>query len=174
MQDSAKQECPPGCNGQWVRCATEVLRNNNVNKAEFSRRVQELLEKKREKYHNVMITGAENCGKTFILKPLTLIHDTSSNPASVSFAWVGVQEKECIFLNEFRWSAQLIPWHDLLPMLEGELVHFPAPKTHCCKDIQLVRATPIFCATKRPLRYVKNGVIDDRKTNMIAVRWKMF
>ena len=174
LQDSAKQECSPGCNGQWIRCATEVLRNNNVKKGEFSRSVQELLEKGRGKYRNVMITGAANCGKTFMLKPLTLIYDTFSNPASGSFAWVGVQEKECIFLNDFRWSAQLIPWHDLLLMLEGELVHLPAPKTHFSKDIQLLRDTPIFCTTKRPLLYVKNGVIDDRETDMMAVRWKMF
>ena len=174
LQDTAKQECSAGCNGEWIRCAIEVLRNNNVNKAEFSRSVQELLEKGRGKYRNVMITGPANCGKTFILKPLTLIYDTFSNPASGSFAWIGVQEKECIFLNDFRWSTQLIPWHNLLLMLEGELVHLPAPKTHFSKDIQLVKDTPIFCTTKRPLLYVKNGIIDDRETDMMAVRWKMF
>ena len=104
-----------------------------------------------------MITGAANCGKTFILKPLTLIYDTLSNPASGSFAWVGVQKKEWIFFNDFRLSPQLIPWHDLLLMLEGELVYLPAPKTHFSKHIQLVRDTPIFCTTKRPLLYVIDG-----------------
>ena len=59
-------------------------------------------------------------------------------------------------------------------MLEGELVHLPAPKTHFSKHIQLVRDTPTFCTTKRPLLYVTNGVIDDRETDMMAVRWKMF
>lgn len=121
-----------------------------------------------------MITGPANCGKTFILKPLTLLFDTFCNPASGSFAWVGVQDKECIFLNDFRWSASLIPWHDLLLMLEGEPVHLPAPKTHFSHDIQLVRDTPIFCTTKRRLLYIKNGIVDERETEMMAVRWKVF
>ena len=81
-----------------MRCATEVLRNN-VNKAKFSRSVQELLEKGRGKYRNVMITGAANCGKTFILKPLTLIYDTFSNPTFSSFAWVGAKVEAALTLN---------------------------------------------------------------------------
>lgn len=68
----------------------------------------------------------------------------------------------------------MIPWHDLLLMLEGEIVHLPAPKTHYSKDLQLSKDTPIFCTTKRPLVFVKNGVIDDRESEMMAVRWKMF
>ena len=120
-----------------MRCATEVLRNNNVNKAKFSRSVQELLKK-------MTGEGAANCWNTFILKPLTLIYDTFSNPTFSSFAWVGAKEKECIFLNDFQWSAQLIPWHDLLLMLEGEVVYLPAPKAHFSKDIQLVRDTQFF------------------------------
>ena len=96
------------------------------------------------------------------MKPVTLIYDTFSNPTFSSFAWVGAKEKECIFLNDFRWSAQLIPWHDLLLMLEGELVYLPAPKAHFSKDIQLVMDTQIFC------------VIDDCESDMMAVRWKMF
>jgi len=79
----------------------------------------------------------------FILKPLTLIYYTFSNPTLGSFAWVGVQEKECIILNDF-------PWRDFLFMLEGELVQLPAPETHFSKDIQLGKDTPIFGTTKRP------------------------
>ena len=71
-----------------------------------------------------------------------------------SFAWVGVQDKECIFLNNLRWSHQLLQWHDLLLLLEGEIVNFPAPKTHFIQDIQLTKDNPIFCTTKRPLLFI--------------------
>ena len=47
-----------------------------------------------------------------------------------SFAWVGAEEAELLFLNDFCWSPQIVPWHDLLLLLEGEPVHVPAPKTH--------------------------------------------
>ena len=44
----------------------------------------------------------------------------------------------------------IIPWHDLLLMLEGDVVHLPAPKTHCSTDICLQRDTPIFATGKVP------------------------
>jgi len=53
------------------------------------------------RYRNIMITGNANCGKTFLLNPLTLIFNTFCSPASGSFAWVGVQNAECIFLTIF-------------------------------------------------------------------------
>ena len=121
-----------------------------------------------------MIIVRANCAKTFLLKPLSVIYNTFCNTAVGNFAWVGVQDKECIFLNDFRWSQQLLPWHDLLLLLEGEIVHFPAPKTHFMQDIKLTKDTPIFCTTKRPLLFIKNGMVDDRESEMMAVRWKIF
>ena len=113
------------------------------------------LEKGRGKYRNIMIIGPANCAKTFLLKPLSVIYNTFCNPATGSFAWVGVQDKECIFLNDFRWSQQLLPWHDLLLLLEGEIVHFPAPKTHFMQDIQL--DTSIFIPRILPSSVPLNG-----------------
>ena len=31
IRNHAKGECVPNCNGEWFRCAKEVLRNNNIN-----------------------------------------------------------------------------------------------------------------------------------------------
>jgi len=42
------------------------------------------------------------------------------------------------------------------------------------EDIQLVKDTPVFCTSKRPLIYIKNSVMDERETDMMNVRWKMF
>ena len=58
-------------------------------------------------------------------------------------------------------------------MLEGQVVHLPAPKTHYAKDIVFEKDTPIFGTGKQPLIYIKNGVIDQRETEM-SVRWKIF
>ena len=121
-----------------------------------------------------MIVGPANCGKTFIFNPLTSIFQTFCNPGSGSFAWVGVDKAECIFFNDFQWSPIIIPWHDLLLMLEGHVVHLPAPKTHFARDISFDRHTPIFWTGKSPLMFVKNGVIDDRESDMMACRWKVF
>ena len=135
---------PAGCNGLWLKCVREVLAKNCININEFANLVKESLTKGHGRHRNLMIVSPANCGKTFILKPLTQVYTMFCNPGSGTFAWVGIENAECIFLNDFRWSAQLIPWHDLLLMLEGELVHLPAPKTHYTEDIQFAKDTPIF------------------------------
>ena len=60
----------------------------------------------------------------------------------------------------------------MLLLLEGELVRFPAPKTHFSQDLILNSDTPIFATSKTPLVLIKGGFIDERETEMMNVRWK--
>ena len=113
-----------------------------------SRLLQDLLDKGRGKYRNIFIVGPANCGKKFMLNSLNKVFATFFNPATTTFAWVGAEHAECIFLIDFRWSAQEIPWHDLLLMLEGQPVHLPALKTHYAKDLIFDQDTPIFATGK--------------------------
>ena len=53
-------------------------------------------------------------------------------------------------------------------------MHLPAPKTHCAKDIVFDKDTPKFSTSKQPIIFIKNGVIDQRETDMMSVRWKIF
>ena len=174
LHEARQGECTEGCSGQWLTCAEEVLERNGINAQYFARCVLELLQKGRGKYRNIMIVGVANCGKTFLLNPLNEIFHTFSNPATTSFAWVGAEKAECIFLNDFRWSTSVIQWHDFLLLLEGQLVHLPAPKTHYAKDIAFNKDTPIFATGKNPIVFVKNGAIDEKETEMMMVRWKIF
>ena len=121
-----------------------------------------------------MITGPANCGKTFLLNPLNTIFKTFTNPATGTFAWVGAEKAEVIFLNDFRWSPQVLPWQDLLLLLEGQLVHLPAPKSHFAHDLVLDKDTPVFATGKHPLVLVHAGRVEERETEMMAVRWKVF
>ena len=97
LQEAKEKDCTKGCDGLWKICAEEILANNQVPLQVFRDAVCDLLINGRGKYRNIMITGNANCGKTFLLNPLTLIFDTFCNPASGSFAWVGVHNAECIF-----------------------------------------------------------------------------
>ena len=99
-----------------------------------------------------------------MLNPLNKIFCTFCNPVTTTFAWVGAEQAECIFLNDFRWSAQIIPWQDLLLMLEGQPVHLPAPKSHYAKDLVLENDTPIFATSKHELVFIKYGVIDETES----------
>ena len=169
INEAKEGQCVEGCYGQWLTCAKEVLERNGIDAQYYGRSIQDLLEKGRGKYRNIMNIVVANCGKTFLLNSQNVIFNTFSNPACTSFAWVGAEKAECIFLNDFRWSPCIIPWHDLL-LLEGQLVHLPAPKSHYAKDIVFDKDTPIFATGKNEIIFVKSGDIDDKETEMMAVR----
>ena len=174
LYDSLHQECVPDCHGRWVTCAKEVLSRNDISVSGFAQSVRSLLEKGRGKHRNIMLIGPTNCAKTFLLNPLNVIYNTFTNPASGSFAWVGAEKAECIFLNDVRWSSSIIPWHDFLLLLEGQLVHLPAPKTHYAKDLTFKSDTPIFATGKDSFVYTRSGVLDELETDMMAVHWKTY
>ena len=65
------------------------------------------------------------------------------NPVTGRYPWVGPDECEVVYLNDFRWSTEIIAWSDSL--LEDKTVHLTRPKnqyaTDMCiklKNIQLV------------------------------------
>ena len=150
--------------------ATDILNRNGIDVIVFAEAVRILLEKGHGKYRNIYLKGPANCGKTFLLNPLNLIYHTFSNPGTTTFAWVEAEYADVIFLNDFRWSKQIIPWHDLFLMLEGQLVHLPAPKSHYGKDATLSSDVPLFCTAKEEISFVKGGVLDARETEMMRVR----
>ena len=49
-----------------------------------------------------------------------------------------VVDAEVTFLNEFRWCKEMMSWKEILLLLVGQRVHFPAPKNHCSKDVCLL------------------------------------
>ena len=166
--------CVEGCEGQWLTCAKETLHRNNIELPAFANAMITALEKGRGKNRNVLIIGPANCGKTFMLKPLSDIYNAFSNPSTNSFAWVGMEESEIIFLNDFRWTEKLISWQDLLKLLEGDIVHIAAPKTHFAKDLVMDKDTPIFATSVSRVRSYSNGRINEAETEMMEVRWKIF
>ena len=122
----------------------------------------------------IYINGSANCGKTFILDPLRHIFDTFLSPATGSYAWLGVEDKVLIFLNDFRWSPTIIPWSDFLLLLEGHIVHFTAPKTMYSQNIESSKDTPIFATAKALLSFVKGSILDQTEPEMMNVRWRFF
>ena len=47
-----------------------------------------------------------------------------------TFAWVRAKQLEIIVLNDFHSSTSINRCSDFLQMLEGDIVHLPAPKRH--------------------------------------------
>ena len=44
-----------------------------------------------------------------------------------------------------------IQWHDISMMMDGQLVHFPAPKSHNAKEIVFEIDTPVCIIAKQPI-----------------------
>jgi hypothetical protein len=128
LQETKESNCCEGCEGAWLEAAIETLRKNGIPVEAFCTAIYIAFKKGRGKYQNIFQHGPTNSGKTFMLKPLKVIYKTFCNPATGTFAWLGVEEAEIIFLNDFRWTQAIISWADLLQALEVDTVHLPAPK----------------------------------------------
>ena len=143
LRESLTENCVQNCAGRWLSCALQTLTRNGYTVGEFSQAVHSLLELGRGKHRNILIIGTANCGKTFTLHPLPKVFRCFVNPAQNTFAWMGAERSEVIFLNDLRWSDKLIPWNNFLQLLEGAEVHLAAPKNHCAGDIKFNH--PNFC-----------------------------
>ena len=74
----------------------------------FAGTMGDLRTKGREKFSIILIVRPANCGKTFLLSPLQKIFNTFSNPANDKYAWLGTENTEITFLNDFRRSQEMM------------------------------------------------------------------
>ena len=58
-----------------------------------------------------------------------------------------------------------IQWHDFLLMLDGQLVHFPAPKSHDAKEIVFKIDTPVCISPKKQLLWPRSS-LDDKESGI--------
>ena len=65
--------CTDDCAERWLLQAKSTLWLNGLDPNEFTVAITNLLEKGRGKYRNILV-GNSNCGKTFLLNPLTQIY----------------------------------------------------------------------------------------------------
>lgn len=172
LEESCIAECEDEQN--WFNMATEVLHNNNIDVLVFAAAVRKLLQRGGSKGLNILITGKKDSAKTFILRPLTKIFDSFTNPSSGTYAFVGIQTKEVAFLNDFRYNQTMLPWQDFLNLLEGIKVHIPTPKTHYAEDIQVVSDIPFFATSINAIEYTGRSADLNGENAMMACRWREF
>ena len=165
------------CDGEWLSCAKEILRLNGIREEEFVGAIKLSLQHGRGKFRNVMIVGPTNCAKTFILKPLATMYSDEifENPANHRFGWVGAERASVIMLQDFRWSQDLICWKDFLLLLEGEIVHLPAPRNVYKEDICISGDVAIFATGKSEITFRgPYNSTDNREDEMMKSRWRVF
>lgn len=160
----------------WYACAREILSSNDICHLEFARIMRKALKDGRRKGTNVMICGPTNCGKSFLLDPLEISFHAFVNPANNRYCWVGLEEAEVVYLNDFRWSPEMISWSDFLLLLEGSTVHLPRPRNVFTTDLRIDRKNnvPFFATSKTPIEFRKFNLLDEVETKMMDSRWHVF
>ena len=169
--------CIDGCNGAWIESALEVLAKNDINSYVFADAIRRCLTHGRKKSNNVILTGPTNCGKSFLLNPLEHMFKCFMNPAAGKYAWIGLELCEIAFLNDLRWTEDLIRWNDFLLLLEGQTVHLPRPKNQFISDLVIEKDNilPFFATSKSRIEFVgRFNATDKKETDMMDSRWKNF
>ena len=175
MRKCATEGCVEGCNEEWLVCPEQVLTQNKVHPVVYASALRDLLVKGWGKNRNIMIVGPANCTKTFLLKPLQTMLKAFSNPSNDKYAWIGAEDAEVIFLNDFRGTNEMLSWKELLLLLEGQTVHLPSPKNHYASDITISSDAPIFATGKSRIVFRGRGNSNDSvEDDMIAARWTVF
>lgn len=175
--ENKNNPCVEGCEGMWYVYARQLLKNNNINLYVFADALRECIKKGRSKNNNIILTGPTNCGKSFLLNPIELVYKCFVNPATGKYAWIGLEDCEAIYLNDLRWTPELIAWNDFLLLLEGQTVHIPRPKNQYCTDLLISRDNdlPILATSKSAVEFVgKYNQRDERETDMMSARWREF
>ena len=60
LREKLGEDCCPGCDKLWLKCAMEVLRNNKVYPFVYIAAVRDLLINGRGKFGNLLIIGPAN------------------------------------------------------------------------------------------------------------------
>ena len=69
--------------------------------------LQTAFEQGRQKHVNIILNGPADCGKTFLLKPVSkLLPNVFVNLASPTFGWMDVEKANFIFFNNLQWTPK--------------------------------------------------------------------
>ena len=138
----------------------------------FAEAIRTLLKLGQGNNCNILLVGPADYGKKFLLNPLTAIYDTFLNPSSSRYEFVGAENKEIMFLNDLRWSQEMISWKEFLNLLEGQSIHLAAPKIHYAKCILITEDIPVFATNIAPIMFAGKGTIVEGENAMMEARWQ--
>lgn len=174
LRECLREACTCQSPNHWHQLALQTLAQNQIPVDRYTQAVTYALNWGRGKYRNVIHVGPQSSAKTFLLKPLRIIYDAFENPSHATFNWFHAADKEIIILNDFRWCQTVMPWEQLLQLLEGDTVNFAAPKNWSSSDVTFTKDTPIFATSISEVTSKKTGEEGVRENAMMAVRWKVF
>ena len=135
-----------------------------------------LLKRQTEKY-KYSNSWSHKLWKSLLLNPIELMFKAFVNPATGRYVWVDLAECKVDYLNDSRWSTEMIAWSDFLLLLEGQTVHLPRIKNPYAIDMCIRRENtiPFFPTSKESIEFIgKYNIRDERESAMMSSRWYTF
>ena len=92
-----------------------------------------------------------------MLNPVKLIFIDSifEKPAHDKYTRVGSEKPKMFLLNDIRWSKDLIPWHDMLLLLDDETVKLPATKNIYSENIVISTDGTKLATSKSSMQVIR-------------------
>ena len=159
---------PCVCQGQYVRCAEEVLRNNNIPPREFANAVLQAITQGARKGVNIYLCGVRNCGKSFLLEPLGRVFGggTFYKPGGRgTYRLSGLGRADIVLWNDWRRDGGIIAWETMLLLGEGAPFRIPLPQNQAKGDVLYDRQAPLFLSAAGRMRHdncVEEAMMDAR------------
>lgn len=170
LKETAEKH-PCVCGGSWNDAAVQIITQNGLQNNEVQHAIYRALALGRRKFTNVALVGPRNCGKSFLLAPLCDIYRTFQNPQpGGSYPLVGLLDAEMVYLDDFRYTPDLMRWNIMLIWLGGGAFQVPVPKNVNSCDETYEKSAPVFITSKAPLVKTADGCVDEGETEMMDAR----
>ena len=148
----ARGTCACPVPGRWKAAANEVVANNGYTEQELETAILEALDLGRGKQRNIFVVGPTNRAKSFCLKPLALVYRAYVSPDTGTHQLADLRGAEVLWLNDFEYDAQFIPWRKLKDFLEGEPLKVAVPKTQGT-NYMFESNAPVFGTAPGPIEH---------------------
>ena len=145
--------------GFWKFCANQIVNLNGYSDYEVQEALLLALVHGREKKRTVWFLGETNRAKSFVLKGIAKIYHTFVPPDTGSHRLMDLNEAEVIFLNDFTYNPDLIPWDHLKNLLENGEVKIGVPKDGKGRNYIFSRNVPVFGTSAREIALVVRGEV---------------
>ena len=155
LREAAAAECTCPESSLWLRLARDTLQRNFLD-GPFQKHIADALAYGRAKKRNVFLLGPTNAGKSFLIKPLTLLFRTYSIPDSGSYQLEMILDKEVIYLNDFTWDERWLKWQFLKTFLEGDAIQVGLPKNRG-GNVVFKRDSPVIGSCCAPVQLFNKG-----------------
>jgi hypothetical protein len=167
------------CNGQWIPMAKDTLERNGFDVCAFQNAIGVALRDGAGKRKNLLIWGPTNTGKTFLFLPLTKIFKCFCTPGSGGmYRMSSLMESDVLFLNDFRFRDNTMPWEALLLILEGSPFNLPMPQNATGGankgDVVYDRKAPSFVTSIAPLTHPRMNMGEQDMMNARFTEFRFY